>query len=100
MTPGPSLSTTLASTPRPSTSRRSASRSDPGRRATSDRNGSQLFISYADPQAGKPEAWTPFGTVLSGLDVLKWIGKNGTRNGPSDGRPKKPVITESVTVRQ
>ncbi|MEU0966105.1 peptidylprolyl isomerase [Streptomyces sp. NPDC005917] len=84
------MSTTLASTPRPSTSRRSASRSDPGRRAISGRNGSQFFISYADPQARKPEAWTPFGTVLSGLDVLKWIGKNRTRNGPPTAGPRSP----------
>ncbi|MEU8585767.1 peptidylprolyl isomerase [Streptomyces sp. NPDC048664] len=63
------------------------------------RNGSQFFISYADPQVRMAQAWTPFGTVVGGLDVLKRIGGNGTADGSFDGRPKKPVVIESVTVR-
>ncbi|MEU6221516.1 peptidylprolyl isomerase [Streptomyces sp. NPDC047022] len=63
------------------------------------RNGSQFFITYADPQVNMPPSWTPFGTVLSGLDVLKKIGANGAQGGAADGKPRKPVIIESVTVR-
>ncbi|MFD5428566.1 peptidylprolyl isomerase [Streptomyces sp. NPDC127084] len=63
------------------------------------RNGSQFFLSYADPEVRMPPAWTPFGRVVKGLEVLKLIGANGTRNGSSDGIPKQPVVIESVTVR-
>ncbi|MGK4580120.1 peptidylprolyl isomerase [Kitasatospora sp. HPMI-4] len=63
-------------------------------------NGSQFFISYADPELRMPSEWTPFGKVTSGLDVLKEIAGNGTADGSTDGRPKDPVVIESVTVRQ
>lgn len=62
-------------------------------------NGSQFFISYGDPVLHMPEAWTPFATVVSGLDVLKKIAANGTEHGTSDGRPDEPVVIESVTVQ-
>ncbi|WP_344635666.1 peptidylprolyl isomerase [Kitasatospora cystarginea] len=64
------------------------------------RNGSQFFISYADPELRMPPEWTPFGKVTSGLDVLKKIAGNGTADGSSDGRPKDPVVIQSVTVQQ
>ncbi|WP_406421706.1 peptidylprolyl isomerase [Streptomyces sp. NBC_00873] len=64
------------------------------------RNGSQFFISYADPDVPMSSEWTPFGKVVSGLDVLKEIARNGTQDGSSDGRPKKAVVIKSVTVRQ
>ncbi|MFE2089565.1 peptidylprolyl isomerase [Streptomyces sp. NPDC059460] len=69
-------------------------------KAVPGRNGSQFFISYADPDFSMPSEWTPFGKVLSGLDVLKAIARNGTQDGSSDGRPKKAVVIKSVTVRQ
>ncbi|MFE7326308.1 peptidylprolyl isomerase [Streptomyces sp. NPDC057565] len=69
-------------------------------KAAPGRNGSQFFISYADPAVSMPSDWTPFGKVLSGLDVLKEIARNGTQDGSSDGRPKKAVVIKSVTVRQ
>ncbi|MFB7218644.1 peptidylprolyl isomerase [Streptomyces sp. NPDC056227] len=69
-------------------------------KAVPGRNGSQFFISYADPAVSMPSEWTPFGKVLSGLDVLKEIARNGTQDGSSDGRPKKAVVIKSVTVRQ
>ncbi|MFE7708224.1 peptidylprolyl isomerase [Streptomyces sp. NPDC057486] len=69
-------------------------------KAVPGRNGSQFFISYADPDFSMPSEWTPFGKVLSGLDVLKEIARNGTQDGSSDGRPKKAVVIKSVTVRQ
>jgi peptidyl-prolyl cis-trans isomerase B (cyclophilin B) len=69
-------------------------------KAAPGRNGSQFFISYADPDISMSSEWTPFGKVVSGLDVLKEIGRNGTQGGSSDGRPKKSVVIKSVTVRQ
>ncbi|WP_338674344.1 peptidylprolyl isomerase [Streptomyces sp. SCSIO 30461] len=35
----------------------------------------------------------------SGLDVLRKIGANGTGSGSPVGKPKDPVVVESVTVR-
>ncbi|ARP73917.1 hypothetical protein LK06_002930 [Streptomyces pluripotens] len=63
------------------------------------RNGSQFFISYADPSVKMPPQWTPFGRVVDGLDVVKEIGANGTQDHSTDGRPRTPVIIESVTVQ-
>ncbi|MFF3321567.1 peptidylprolyl isomerase [Streptomyces sp. NPDC002889] len=64
------------------------------------RNGSQFFISYADPQFRMSSEWTPFGRITGGLDVVREIARNGTRDGSTDGRPKKAVVIKSVTVRQ
>jgi peptidyl-prolyl cis-trans isomerase B (cyclophilin B) len=60
--------------------------------------GSQFFLCYADTQL--PPQYTPFGTVTTGLDVLKAIAKNGEddSNGAGDGHPKNPVIIQSFTV--
>lgn len=69
-------------------------------KAAPGRNGSQFFISYADPDVPMSSEWTPFAKVVSGLDVLKAIARNGTQDGSSDGKPKKAVIIKSVTVRQ
>ncbi|MFE7777038.1 peptidylprolyl isomerase [Streptomyces sp. NPDC057445] len=68
--------------------------------ATRGRNSSQFFISYADPTMRMPANWTPFGKVVSGMDVLKAIAKNGTSDGSPNAMPKKPVVIKSVTVRQ
>ncbi|MEV0493148.1 peptidylprolyl isomerase [Streptomyces atratus] len=69
-------------------------------KAVPGRNGSQFFISYADPDTPMSSEWTPFAKVVSGLDVLKEIAGNGTQDGSSDGKPKKAVVIKSVTVRQ
>ena len=60
--------------------------------------GSQFFFVYANTQL--PPQYTPFGTVTSGLDVLKKIAAAGSddSNGPGDGAPKQPVVIESFTV--
>ncbi|MFC9844099.1 peptidylprolyl isomerase [Streptomyces sp. NPDC060223] len=63
------------------------------------RNGSQFFISYADPDFGMSSQWTPFAKVVGGMDVLRKIGEAGTSDGSTDGRPQKPVVIESVVVR-
>ena len=60
--------------------------------------GSQFFFCYADTPL--PPQYTPFGTVVQGLDVLKKIAAAGSdeSNGPGDGAPKQPVVIESFTV--
>jgi peptidyl-prolyl cis-trans isomerase B (cyclophilin B) len=61
-------------------------------------NGSQFFFVYADTQLAA--SYTPFGTVTSGLNVLKNIAAAGSTNsnGPGDGAPVQPVVIESFTV--
>jgi len=62
------------------------------------RNGSQFFISYADPDVAMSPEWTPFASVVGGMDVLRSIGETGTADGSTDGRPRQPVVIESVSV--
>lgn len=61
-----------------------------------DSGGSQFFIVYGDTQLDP--AYTVFGTVEKGLDVVEAIGKAGTADGGPDGAPKQDVTIESVTV--
>jgi peptidyl-prolyl cis-trans isomerase B (cyclophilin B) len=60
--------------------------------------GSQFFFVYGPTPL--PAQYTPFGTVTSGLQVLKNIAAAGTNNagGPGDGAPNQKVVIESFTV--
>jgi peptidyl-prolyl cis-trans isomerase B (cyclophilin B) len=58
-------------------------------------NGSQFFFVYANTQLAPN--YTPFGKVVSGLDILKKIAAAGS-NPPGDGAPVQPVVIESFTV--
>jgi len=58
-------------------------------------NGSQFFLVYGDSPL--PPAYTPFGTITEGLEVLDEVAKGGS-NPPGDGAPVEPVSLESVTV--
>ncbi|MGW1774086.1 peptidylprolyl isomerase [Streptomyces sp. NPDC002104] len=69
-------------------------------KARPGRNGSQFFLSYADPKVRMQPDWTPFGRVVGGLDVLRGIAAKGTADGSADGRPKEPVVFRSVTVHR
>ncbi|MFF3212046.1 peptidylprolyl isomerase [Streptomyces sp. NPDC002886] len=69
-------------------------------KAVPGRNGSQFFLSYADPDFRMQPDWTPFARVVSGLDVLRKIAAKGTEDGATDGRPKEPVVIKEVTVRR
>lgn len=60
-------------------------------------NGSQFFFVFKDSQFSPN--YTPFGTVISGLEVLDAIAAEGTDNGKSDGAPKKTVTLSSVRVK-
>jgi peptidyl-prolyl cis-trans isomerase B (cyclophilin B) len=58
-------------------------------------NGSQFFLVYKDSQLGP--AYTPFGKVISGLNVLTAIAAKGS-TPPNDGKPKESVVIQSFTV--
>jgi peptidyl-prolyl cis-trans isomerase B (cyclophilin B) len=58
-------------------------------------NGSQFFLVYGDSPL--PPAYTPFGTITSGLEVLDEVAAAGS-NPPGDGAPELPVSIQTVTV--
>ena len=61
-------------------------------------NTSQFFIMLSD--AGLPPAYTIFGRVVSGLDSVDKIGQVEIipQLGSTDGKPKAPVVIESVKI--
>ncbi len=64
-------------------------------------NGSQFFLVYAETTL--PPDYTPFGTITSGLDVVRNVAKGGVAadaNGAGDGPPKESVIIKSVTMKK
>ena len=60
-------------------------------------NGSQFFIVYADTTL--PSAYTIFGKVTSGLNIVSYIASRGTLNNSSDGFPRQSIWVESVSVK-
>jgi peptidyl-prolyl cis-trans isomerase B (cyclophilin B) len=64
-------------------------------------NGSQFFLVYKNTPALQPK-YTPFGTIVSGLNIIQNVAKAGSdnANGPGDGHPKKKVVIESVTIKK
>ncbi len=61
-------------------------------------NGSQFFIVWKDTKLSP--AYTPFGKVTAGMDVLQKIAAGGEddQNGPGDGFPNLPVNIRSVRI--
>ncbi|MEU1419576.1 MULTISPECIES: peptidylprolyl isomerase [unclassified Kitasatospora] len=61
-------------------------------------NGSQFFIVWKDTKLSP--AYTPFGRVTAGLDVLQKIAAGGEddQNGPGDGFPTLPVKFRNVRI--
>jgi peptidyl-prolyl cis-trans isomerase B (cyclophilin B) len=59
-------------------------------------NGSQFFLVYQDSQLSA--AYTPFGTITSGLPILQHIAKDGVSGGGTDGKPADTVVINSVPV--
>ena len=59
-------------------------------------NGSQFFFTWKDTTL--PPLYTPFGVVISGMDVLQKIAAAGddSQNGPGDGYPN--LFTEFLFV--
>jgi peptidyl-prolyl cis-trans isomerase B (cyclophilin B) len=63
-------------------------------------NGSQFFLVYKD--SSLPASYTPFGTIVSGLNIIQNVAKAGTNNanGQGDGAPNEKVEISSVTVKK
>ncbi|WP_409470373.1 protein kinase domain-containing protein [Streptomyces sp. HC307] len=59
-------------------------------------NGSQFFLVYKD--SALPPNYTPFGTMTTGLNVVRAIAAKGTANGSGDGTPRERVVIRSFTV--
>ncbi len=58
-------------------------------------NGSQFFMVYAD--SGFDPAYTPFGRITKGLDILAKVAEGGV-TGPSRDQPKTKVVIEDVEI--
>jgi peptidyl-prolyl cis-trans isomerase B (cyclophilin B) len=65
-----------------------------------DTGGSQFFLVYQDSQL--PPDYTPFGTITSGMDVLKKIGDAGATPPDATGNtaPNATVVIDKATVRK
>jgi peptidyl-prolyl cis-trans isomerase B (cyclophilin B) len=68
--------------------------------AGANTNGSQFFLVYKD--SSLPPNYTPFGTIVSGLNIIQNVAKAGTNNanGQGDGAPNEKVEINSVTVQK
>jgi peptidyl-prolyl cis-trans isomerase B (cyclophilin B) len=62
-----------------------------------DTNGSQFFLVYKD--SSLPPAYTPFGKVTGGMDVLQAIAAKGISGGGTDGAPAQTVTVTSIRVK-
>ncbi|HEU5418265.1 MAG TPA: peptidylprolyl isomerase [Streptosporangiaceae bacterium] len=64
-------------------------------------NGSQFFLVYKN-SLSLPSNYTPFGTIVSGLNIIQKVAKAGSdnSNSPGDGHPKDKVEIESVTIKK
>jgi cyclophilin family peptidyl-prolyl cis-trans isomerase len=60
-------------------------------------NGSQFFVISGPDGVRLPPQYSLFGKVVAGLDVVDAIDAVGT---PGAGKPKEPVIMESVTIAE
>jgi peptidyl-prolyl cis-trans isomerase B (cyclophilin B) len=64
-------------------------------------NGSQFFLVYKDSTQLQPK-YTPFGTIVSGLNIIQNVAKAGSdnSNAAGDGHPKEKVVIKSVTIKK
>ena len=70
-----------------------------GANAGPNTNGSQFFFCWKDTTL--PPLYTPFGTVIGGMDVLQKIAAAGddSQNGPGDGYPNRFTEFRSVQIK-
>jgi peptidyl-prolyl cis-trans isomerase B (cyclophilin B) len=63
-------------------------------------NGSQFFLVYKNSVL--PPSYTPFGTIVSGINIIQNVAKAGSNNanGQGDGVPKENVEIESVVINK
>ena len=59
-------------------------------------NGSQFFLVYANTTLAP--SYTIWGTITSGLDIVKAIAKAGAVGGAPDGKPAKTIAISTVLV--
>lgn len=59
-------------------------------------NGSQFFLVYANTTLAP--SYTIWGTITSGLDIVKAIAKAGAAGGAPDGKPAKTIAIKQVLV--
>jgi peptidyl-prolyl cis-trans isomerase B (cyclophilin B) len=64
-------------------------------------DGGQFFLVYRNSKV-LPPSYTPFGTIVSGLNIIQKVAKAGSdnSNGAGDGHPKEKVEIESVTIKK
>jgi peptidyl-prolyl cis-trans isomerase B (cyclophilin B) len=64
-------------------------------------NGSQFFLVYKN-SLSLPANYTPFGTIVSGLNIIQKVAAAGSdnSNATGDGHPKEKVEIESVSVKK
>jgi peptidyl-prolyl cis-trans isomerase B (cyclophilin B) len=62
-------------------------------------NGSQFFLVYKN-SLSLPANYTPFGTIVSGLNIIQKVAQAGSdnSNATGDGHPKDKVDIQSVTI--
>jgi len=60
-------------------------------------SGSQFFIVYDDTTL--PGAYTIWGQVTSGLDIVQEVASVGVEGGGADGPPRQPVFIETATIQ-
>ena len=68
---------------------------------TADSNGSQFFLVYQNTSL--PPDYTPFGKIVSGLNIIQNVGKRGygpPLNPYGGGAPKESVEIQSVTIKK
>jgi peptidyl-prolyl cis-trans isomerase B (cyclophilin B) len=66
-----------------------------------DSNGSQFFIVYKDSTSGLSPTYTPFGTVSSGLNIVRAVARAGYKceyTLAGGGVPSQKVVINSVTI--
>jgi peptidyl-prolyl cis-trans isomerase B (cyclophilin B) len=60
-------------------------------------SGSQFFIVYQDTTL--PSSYTVWGTVTSGLDIVKDVAAAGTTDGSTDGAPLQAVMIQRASAQ-
>jgi peptidyl-prolyl cis-trans isomerase B (cyclophilin B) len=63
--------------------------------------GSQFFLVYADSTIPSDDvgAYTVFGRVVEGLDVVQQVADGGVSGGGDDGQPARAIGIEQVTLQ-
>ena len=59
-------------------------------------SGSQFFLVYEDTTL--PSAYTIWGEITEGLDIVQAIAEAGVADGSGDGLPAQPIVIETATV--